>query len=152
MRQRFSLATLMLLVAIAALGLASLRTAIGTALTLDQSSQAATSFPNQGPQNPQAIYQTILAIWIVGGSCLGLLLALTLAAWNTRSLVWTIASCAGGVFLGGAAGAQCLVKVDWPVIFLAPVVLVGGTLLVAVNERRRRTARKGESESWQFLG
>lgn len=126
MRSRFSLATMLLLVAIAAVGVGSLRTAIVELLALDNVSAALAA---RGP---------VLAACIAGAGLLGLVLGIILGAWNHRSISLSIASALGGCFLGAAAGAQCTVRSEWPVLFVAPIVLVGGTLLVALNERRKR--------------
>lgn len=129
MRSRFSLATLLLLVAIAAVGVGSLRTAIVEVLSLDNFSA---SLAARGP---------ILAACIAGAALLGLTLGVILGAWNHRSIPLTIAGAFGGSFLGAAAGAQCTVRAEWPVLFIAPILLIGGTLLVALNERRKRTGK-----------
>jgi hypothetical protein len=40
--------------------------------------------------------------------------------------------------LGAAAGAQFATRVDWLVIFMAPVILLPVLLLVANNRRRKK--------------
>jgi hypothetical protein len=130
MRSRFSLATLLLLVAIAAVGVGSLRTAIIKLLSFDDLSATLAA---RGP---------VLAACIVGGGLLGLVFGTILGNWNHRGIPLSIASTLGGSFLGAAAGAQCTVRTEWPVLFIAPILLIGGTLLVALNERRKRAGRR----------
>jgi hypothetical protein len=127
MRSRFSLATLLLLVAIAAVGVGSLRTAIVELFALDDLTAALAA---RGP---------VLAACIIGGGLLGLMFGTILGSWNHRGIPLSVASALGGCFLGAAAGAQCTVRTEWPVLFIAPILLIGGTLLVALNERRKRT-------------
>lgn len=135
MRSRFSLATLLLLVAVAAVGVGSLRTAIVEVLALDDASAALAA---QGP---------VLAVCLAVGSLLGLLYGAALAAWNHRGALNSLAGALGGAFLGAAAGAQCTVRTDWPALFVAPILLIGGTLLVALNERRKRGGQRVQSLS-----
>lgn len=121
---------MMLLVAIAAVGVGSLRTAIVELLALDDLSATL------------AARAPVLAACIAGGGVLGLFFGAILGAWNHRGIPLGIASALGGCFLGAAAGAQCTVRTEWPVLFIAPILLVGGTLLVALNERRKRTGKQ----------
>jgi hypothetical protein len=127
-RTSFSLATLLLMMAIAAVGLASIRAALAGAWQ----GEAA------GLRNMNS--QTV--VLIAAGAVCGALFGLVLAAWNRKGLLVGIASFFGGLFLGAAAGAQCCVKVDWQVIFAAPFVLVSSALLVALN--RRRWSQRGK--------
>jgi hypothetical protein len=127
---RFSWATLLLLLAIAAVGVGSLRTAI---VELPFSEDAAEAVALRWP---------VWAASIVGGGLLGMAFGAILGSWNQRGLVRHAAGVVGGSFLGAAAGAQCTVRSEWPVLFVAPMLLIGGTLLVALNERRRRATRQ----------
>lgn len=127
-RTSFSLATLLLMMAIAAVGLASIRAALAAA----SQSQAA------GLRNMDI--QT--AVLIAAGAVCGALFGLVLAAWNRKGLLAAIASLFGGMFLGAAAAAQCCLTVDWQVIFAAPFVLVSTAIFVALN--RRRWSQRGK--------
>ena len=121
MERSFSLATLNLMVAIAAVGLASCRSALA------------------GVWNGEA---DLAALLMLCGGIFGMLFGAVLAIWN-RPPWLAVAGCVlGGFFLGAVAAAQLTVKVDWPVIFFAPYVIVSAVALVALNRRRKQRVNR----------
>jgi hypothetical protein len=118
MQHKFSLATLLLMVAIAAVGFASLRSAFHNAL------------PGHEPW-------MVLLGFFAGGP-----VGFALAIWNRSDWLPGIVSTLAGFGLGAAAGAQTGLIVSWPVIFAAPFVLVGAAAIIAFN--RRRTLRRAQ--------
>jgi hypothetical protein len=126
MDRRFSLATLLLLIAIAAIGLASARIAL-------------IRYAENNPAVPLQIEPPAIAL-VIMGSLVGALYGCWLSVWNGGGLLRLFARAVGGLCLGAAAAAQLSVQTDWIVIFLTPMILVSLTTLVAIN-RRRATAR-----------
>jgi hypothetical protein len=126
MNRRFSLATLLLLIAIVAIGLASARTAL-------------LRYVENNPAVPLQIAPPAIAL-VIMGAMVGLVYGCWLSIWNHGGALSLIAKVVGGPFLGAAAAAQLSVQTDWIVIFLTPIILVSLTTLVAFN-RRRATAR-----------
>lgn len=124
MRRTFSLATLLLVMAIAAVALASIRALLVRVWSGE--SQA-------------------LAVPMVAGAMAGATFGLALAVWNRGSWrignfhgwPWTIANAVGGLGLGAAVGAQTTARVEWSVIVLAPFIVIGAAVLVAINRRRQ---------------
>jgi hypothetical protein len=116
MERRFSLGTLLAIVAVAAVGLASIRGALTRVWTM--------------PSNEALM---MLPFGLLVGGAFGLALAL----WNGGGWLRAIVGTLAGFGLGAAAGAQTLAKVEWQVVFLAPIVVVGLAALVAGNRRRR---------------
>jgi len=117
MGRHFSLATLMLAVAIAAIAAASSRAAVVDAWRGNSREALELAFV---------------------GAAVGLLFGLCLAIWNRGSCIGFVGSLVGGVCLGAAAGAQFASRVDWIVIFMAPVILIPLLLVVAANRRRKK--------------
>jgi hypothetical protein len=126
MTRSFSLATLMLVMAIAAIGLASVRT---TAVRVAGGESSALMGP--------------LVVGAIGGALYGFALAI----WQRAGFIRLVAGVVGGLCIGVAAGAQATSPVGWPVVFTAPVVLVGMAALIGANRRRslRLLATKGAS-------
>ena len=120
MGRHFSLATLMLVVAIAAIAAASSRAAVVDAWR---------------GKSHEALELAFV------GAVVGLLFGLGLAIWNRGSWIGTVGSLVGGICLGAAAGAQFAARVDWIVIFLAPIILIPVLLVVAANRRRKSERR-----------
>jgi hypothetical protein len=120
MNRSFSLATLNLFVAIAAVALASTRTALARAWSGDA--------------------REAVLVMIAGGAA-GFFVALAMAIWNRPGWLVSLATVAGGFFLGTAAGAQMTVQVDWPVIFAGPYLVIAAVLLIVANRRRRARAQ-----------
>jgi hypothetical protein len=116
MGRTFSLATLLLLMAIAAIGLASTRTVL------------AGVWRGQAPE---------VAGLMFAGAIFGALFGLGFALWNRSKWVGFLGCIIGGPCLGAAAGAQLSVAVDWPVIFTTPIILIS-TLMVVIANRRWR--------------
>jgi len=125
MGHRFSIATLFLLTAIAAISVASMR----TTMVRIWSGEANT-----------------LAVPMVVGAIAGTIYAVALAIWNKTGWAQPIISGIGGLLLGGAAGAQMTSPVGWPVVAATPVVLISMVALITFN-RRRRTAIQGNSQT-----
>ena len=123
-RRTFSLATLLLVMAIAAVALASIRSLL--VRVWNGESEA-------------------LILPMVAGAIGGALVGLALAIWNRgswrlanlRGWPWTITSTIGGMGIGAAVGAQTTAGVDWSVIVLSPLVVIGTAALVAINRRRQ---------------
>ncbi len=118
MTRSFSLATLMLVMAIMAIGLASVRTAAVRVVE-----GASIDLPRL----------------LIAGAVAGALYGFALAIWQRGGFVRIGASAIGGSCLGLAAAAQTTSPVAWPVVFTAPIVLVGMAALIGTN--RRRTLR-----------
>ena len=116
MERRFSLGTLLSIVAIAAVGLASIRGAFARTWTTP---------------GDAGLIMLPFGFWTGG------LFGLALAVWNRVGWLKGVAGTLAGFGLGTAAGAQTLATVDWPVIFLAPIVIVGMAALIARNRGRR---------------
>ena len=124
MERSFSIATLLLAMAIGAVGLASLR-----ALW--------TRAENGDMARPDAMTM------IIAGAVAGLIFGTVLAGWNRPSPVHRLgnvlrmglgACC--GCFLGAAAGAQFSATVPWYVLVMLPVAIIGSTALVVASRRR----------------
>ncbi len=113
MRGNFSLATLLLLIAIAAVGLASIRTV---------------------PDRPN----DVAAVTMVAGGACGMLFAMVLALWNRVGFLRMPLYGVGGAFLGAAAGAQMSVSVHWPVMIAGPILLLTIVWLIAITRRPPR--------------
>ncbi len=124
MKRRFSIATLLLLMAISAVAAASVRSAIVQIRTL----------PND------ASYREAAIIMVLMGP-LGALEGLILAFWNRSGPLRTMGCLFGGLFLGIAAGGQFVNRVDWTIIGTTPLVLLAASMLVAFSRRRRLRAR-----------
>ena len=120
MNRSFSLATLNLLIAIAAVCFASTRTALACAWKGDSAE---------------------IVVLVIAGALVGTTFGLVLAIWNRPGWIVSLAAIVGGLFLGAAAGAQMCVTVEWPVLFFGPYLLVAAVLVVAANRRRRARAR-----------
>lgn len=123
MTRSFSMATLLLLVAIAAAGSASLRGAVD----------------RMAGGNSEALVTPIVA-----GGLGGFVFGIALALWNRGGFLRSAAAVVGATLLGSAAGAQMIARVSWTALFVAPVILVTVIWLIAVN-RRRSAAPAGES-------
>ena len=119
MGRRYSIATLMLLTAVAALSAASLRAAYSQ---------------REGPDH--------MEMSLTIGAFVGAVYAVTLGFWNRQSWMRPIVYCFGGLVLGAAAGAQMSLHVGWPVVFAAPVVLMATTALVGSNRLRRKSVEQ----------
>ena len=129
-RSSYSLATLLLLISIAAVSAASIRAALASVLW-------------GTPAVPALKESTELVLGLmVAGAVVGGLLGLVLAAWNLSPALAGVGRALGGLLLGAAAAAQLTVKVDWQVIFAAPIVLVAAAALVAAT--RRRLSKRSE--------
>jgi len=126
MGHRFSIATLFLLTAIAALALASMR------MTMVRVWSGETN----DLEWPMAV-----------GAIAGMMYAVGLAIWNRTGWAQPVISGVGGLLLGGAAGAQMTSPVAWPVVFAAPVVVVSIVTVIAFNRRRRRLASPSQPQS-----
>lgn len=125
-RRSFSIAALLMLIAITAVGSASIRAALGEDL----------------PVASRLVgLARVIGAAMLAGAVVGTIFGLILAAWNRNDLPAAFGSAVGGFFLGAAAAAQCTVKVDWRYIFATPIVLVSVATLVAINSRRRSKAR-----------
>jgi hypothetical protein len=120
MGRSFSLATLNLAMAIVAVALASTRIALNRGWTAGADS--------------------IGLLQICGGLC-GLILGIVLALWNRPGQMRAWGLIFGGFVLGALTAAQLTVKVDWPVIFATPIILIATVFVVAANRRRRIAAR-----------
>jgi hypothetical protein len=120
MGQRFSLATLLLLVAIAAIALASTRSALA------------------GAWNGSA---PGIAGLLTAGAAAGAVFGLLLAIWSGAGFLRLSGGIFGGASVGAAAGAQLSVTVDWIVIFTAPIILVSTIMVIAANRRQRLRSR-----------
>jgi hypothetical protein len=125
MGRHFSLATLLLLMAIAAVAMASTRTAL------------AGMWRGQSPG--------VVGLVVLGG-LFGLAFGIGFALWNRGNWYGILGSIVGGPCLGAAAGVQLGVGVEWPVIFAAPFILIVTLLVVAANRRRRLAARWVETD------
>lgn len=117
MGRHFSLATLMLVVAIAAIAAASSRAAVVDAW--------------------RGTSHEALALAVLGAGA-GSFFGLCLGIWNRGTWIGFVGTLIGGSCLGAAAGAQFATRVDWLVIFMAPVILLPVLLLVANNRRRKK--------------
>jgi hypothetical protein len=124
MRRSYSLAVLLLVTAIAAMSLASLRL-----LWLRVDAGA-----------PSEIAMPMLA-GAIGGGAFGVALAI----WRGAAWVWTLLALVGGLGLGAAAGAQLTAPVSWGVVVLCPLIVLAATAVVALNSRRRELIRQRES-------
>ena len=124
MGHRFSIATLFLLTAIAALSLASMRMTMVRVWS--------------GEANALVLPMAV-------GGVAGAIFGVALAIWNKTGWAQPIISGIGGLLLGGAAGAQMTTPVGWPVVVATPVVLISMVALITFN-RRRRTAIRGSSQ------
>jgi tetrahydromethanopterin S-methyltransferase subunit C len=120
MGRSFSLATLNLAMAIVAVALASTRIAMSRGWT--------------------AGAESIGILQVSGGLC-GLMLGIVLAIWNRPGQMRSWGLIFGGFVLGALTAAQLTVKVDWPVIFATPIILIATVFVVAANRRRRRSIR-----------
>lgn len=142
MGHRFSIATLMLLTAIAAIALASMRGAIVRVLAAISLTDIPTIMSRvwNGDANE-------LVLPIAVGAIAGLIYAVALALWNKTGWVNPIVSGVGGLLLGGGAGSQMTTSVAWPVVAAAPVVLLSMVTLIAFNRRRRRFAELSSEQS-----
>jgi hypothetical protein len=120
MRQRFSLATLLLLTAIAAIAMASTRSALVGALR--------GSAPG-------------IAGLLVAGAAAGAVFGLLVAIWSGAGFLGLSGGTFGGACVGAAAAAQLSDTVDWIVIFTAPIILVSTIMVIASNRRRRLRSR-----------
>ena len=120
MGQRFSLATLLLFTAIAAIALASTRSALVGA------------WRGNAPE-----IAGLLAAGAVAGAVFGLLSAI----WSGAGFLGLAGGIFGGACVGAAAGAQLSVTVDWIAIFTAPIILVSTIMVIAANRRQRLRAR-----------
>lgn len=124
MGRTFSIATLLLLVAVAAVGLASLRALwvrgeIGT------------------------VTNEAAMILMTAGAMAGLIFGVGLAIWNGagpahRASGWLrmVGSAVCGLFLGAAAGAQFTAAVPWYGLLVLPALIIGAAALVAAGGRR----------------
>jgi len=124
MNRTFSIATLLLVMAIVAVALTSLREVVQRA---------------DGGGSPIGILSPVLACSVAGAT-----FGYGLAIWNSVTPVWMVGgwlrlfvSTVCGLFLGAAAGAQATVRVDWYVLLLTPIVIVGCAALVAATRRQR---------------
>ena len=115
MGRRYSIATLMLLTAVAALSAASLRAAFAQ---------------REGHDH--------LELSLAIGAFVGAIYATTLGFWNRQGWMRPIVYGFGGLVLGAAGGAQMSLHVGWPVVFAVPFVLMATTALVGSNRRRRK--------------
>jgi hypothetical protein len=115
---RFSLAVLFLVIAIAAIGLASIRSA----------------FVHAGDEN-------LSWLPLVAGSVSGAVFGFGLAVWSRWDALRVTAGTLGGFCLGAAAGAQSSVAVHWAVVFVAPILIVSLAGLIAINRRGTMRSR-----------
>ncbi len=122
MNRSFSLATLLLLVLIAAVGSTSLR-AVVLRIWSGDSQQLVTP--------------------IVAGAGCGLLFGFGLALWERSGVGPFFGSLLGGLCLGGAAGAQMCMPVDWTIIFVSPLLAITVVGMIAAA-RRRQIDRKNQ--------
>ncbi len=86
MNRSFSLATLNLLIAIAAVCFASTRTALARAWKGDSAE---------------------IVVLVIAGALVGTTFGLVLAIWNRPGWIVSLAAIVGGLFLGAAAGRRC---------------------------------------------
>jgi hypothetical protein len=121
MERSFSLATLNLMVAIAAVGLACCRSALASDWKVPP--------------------QLVVGLMLLGG-IFGMIFGLILAVWNRPGWLAMVGCVLGGFFLGFAAAGQLAVKVDWPVIFATPYVMISAVALLALNHRRKQRSRR----------
>ncbi len=124
MERTFSIATLLLVIAILAVALASIRAA--AVRTLEGQSRA---------------IATPIAIGALAGGAVGCVLAFGYRGsrpfWHPKSWPRIVAGTLGGIVLGGGAGAQATAAVSWWIIVLMPPLIVGMTALVVTNRRRQ---------------
>jgi hypothetical protein len=128
MGRTFSLATLLLVTAIVAAAVASIRSV---------------------PARIDAGQPEQLLIPLVAGTVAGGIFGIALALWQRdvrsfyrwRSWPGAIAAVLGGFLLGAAAGAHMTTRVDWWVIALVPPLVIGGAVVVAANRRRQMRRR-----------
>lgn len=123
MTRSFSLAALMLVIAVAAVGLASMRTVVLRVVSGEPSDVA-----------------TPMILGAIAGGVYGF----ALGVWQSGGFVRLVASVLGGLCLGLGAGAQITATVDWAVVFAAPALLVGMAVLVGANRRRSFRIREAK--------
>lgn len=130
MRSRFSLGTLLLIVAIVAVGAASLRSAAKAVL-------------NEGLTAALPGDKQVIAVWIGVGGLVGLGFGVVLALWNRRGPLGSLVQIFAGGFLGLAAAAQCAIQTPWLVIGMIPIVTIALAVWIAHSQRRDlRTAER----------
>jgi hypothetical protein len=124
MNRSFSIATLLLIIAIAAMAMASIR---GAWVRMD-------AVDGQGVLIP-----------VVCGAVAGGVLGFALGLWNTPwpFFAWktwgrAFACDLGGIVLGAAVGAQVTAPIGWTTVVVAPLLIIA--LAAAVSIRRRRSA------------
>jgi hypothetical protein len=115
MNRSFSLTTLLLLVTLSAIGLASVRTAIARTW-----------------HAPNGATVGLMVAAGIGGALFGLVLS----AWNRNGWPADVGSMVGGFYLGVTAGAQLTNPVDWQLLCAVPIVLISTAMLVAATRRR----------------
>ncbi|MGD9719850.1 MAG: hypothetical protein AB7O59_01380 [Pirellulales bacterium] len=123
MGRTFSIATMLLVMAIVAVGAASLR---GLWQRVEGGVNDAVLVPVVGGAVAGAVYAFILSVWTSRDPIYEPL------AWP-RFVLCTIC----GWFLGTAAGAQMTATVDGAVLALTPLVVIGSAAVVAFNQRRQ---------------
>jgi uncharacterized membrane protein YfcA len=138
MNRTFSIATLLLVMAIVAVALTSLR-----------------GWWQQVESGVSGDITELVLVCSVAGAVFGF----GLAIWNGASPGSTgdgwlrvLGSMACGSFLGAAAGAQATARVDRYVLLLTPVVVVGCAALVAATRRRRGGSSSRTESSPAILG
>ena len=121
MQRTYSIGTLLLIMTIVAVGLAGLRS------IQQQDSTDATR---------AAIVQAIISG--LAGAAFGFVLT----KWNGATPIWRLGGWARlllgavwGGFLGAAAGARALTRVDGESLVLTPVLIVGGAVLFVLVQR-----------------
>lgn len=123
MGRTFSIATMLLVMAIVAVGAASMRGLW---------------------QRVEGGVTDAVLVPVVGGAVAGSIYAFILSVWTARDpiyepLAWPrfVVSAICGWFLGAAAGAQMTATVDGAVLALTPIVIIGSAVLVTFNQRRQ---------------
>jgi hypothetical protein len=134
-RNGFSLAMLLLFIAIIAVALATIRAAFDTELREETTGVAAT----------RADVLSLLAPFALAGGTF----AAVAAIWNrVRWYLWP-AALGGGAFVGAAAAAQATLPVSWPVLCLGPALLVLCTVLLVPQKATPDAAQPAEKPSVQ---
>jgi hypothetical protein len=128
MSRSFSLTTLLLMMAIVAVWLASIRPAIVQVVNGGVGAVAG---------SPEPIGMLIV------GALAGTVFGVGLAVWNRNGWLRSLAAVVGGTCLGLAAGAQMSLPVSWLVVGIGPAIIVAMVALVMANRRRQALSREG---------
>ena len=125
MGRSYSLAVLLLVTAIVAMSLGSIRLLW---LRVDAGASSDIAAP------------------MLAGALGGAICGPALALWRGADWIWVLLALVGVLGLGAAAGAQLTAPVSWGVVVLGPLIVLGAAALVMVHSRRAqlRSQRGGD--------